>query len=88
MQRVLAIDDARAHAYYVSVQEFEREVLARLGEIDRTQAWLARRIGRSPSALHNYLTGRRPWPREVRLMVATLLDIKSDRTIVAAEVAA
>lgn len=59
---------------------FSREVLGRLAAMERSQAWLARKLNyKSPSALHYYVNEHRPWPRSVKVAVALVLDIRSER---------
>lgn len=52
-------------------------VLARLDELERTQAWLARRLGVGPMWLHRRLKGKTPWLVEDLDELARALDLEA-----------
>lgn len=68
----------------MDTQEFWKLVWGRLDAEERSMAWLARRIGLTRQALHNYSIGTRQTPPEVKARVAEYLDIRLDEVEVAA----
>lgn len=52
--------------------DLRRMVLARLSELDRSQAWLARQVGREQYVIHRWLHGH-PFPTQDRRWVAVAL---------------
>lgn len=53
-------------------------VSGRLQVAERSQAWLARRLGVSRSLVNQWMLGRTPAPSERQRQVAGLLDIRAD----------
>ncbi len=58
--------------------EFWERVIAELAAIERSQAWLARRVGRNPQTLNMYRKGRRPTPKGLRREIGLILGLKDE----------
>jgi hypothetical protein len=63
--------------------EFWTRALGRLQEMERSQAWLARRVGRTPQAINNYVKGHRPTPKSLQREVALILDLREEQVAAA-----
>lgn len=58
------------------MQEWWGKVSGRLEAMERTWAWLARRLGIDPSTLNKYKNGKHPTPERVRYAINLILGIK------------
>jgi hypothetical protein len=63
--------------------EFWELVIGRLTVMERSQAWLARRLGRNPQTINMYRKGHRPTPERLRREIALLLDIREQAEVAA-----
>ncbi len=61
------------------MDEFWQAALGRLEAMERTQAWLARRLGVSRQCVHRMVHGKDSTPKQTRRAVAVLLDIRTER---------
>lgn len=69
-------------AYYPCMQD-DSPILRRLRELDRTQGWLARKLGVSPSTVNRWIKGTKPLlphrRREISLILGvSVADIGTD----------
>lgn len=55
--------------------EFWESVVGRLAAMERSQAWLARRVGKLPTTLNNYRKGHRPTPERLKRDIALVLGL-------------
>jgi len=66
--------------------ELPGRILARLEELERNQAWLARKLEVDLSTVYRWLTGERPIPRRRLPKIAAVLGVHVEY-LEAAEVA-
>ena len=58
--------------------DFWADVQKRLDAEERTQAWLARRLGVTRSLINQYMLGRIPTPEARRTQVAQVMGMADD----------
>jgi DNA-binding transcriptional regulator YdaS (Cro superfamily) len=56
----------------------ESPILKRLGELDRTQSWLARRLGVTPSTVNRWIKGVDPIIPRRRRELALALGVRME----------
>ena len=56
-------------------EELSARILARLAELERNQAWLARKVDRDLSTVYRWLTNERPIPERQLARIADVLGL-------------
>jgi DNA-binding transcriptional regulator YdaS (Cro superfamily) len=69
------------------VQEIH-PIVARLRELDRSQSWLARKLGVTPSTVNRWIKGVQPMPARRQREMALVLGVRVEDITPKATVAA
>ena len=56
-------------------EDLSARILGRLAELERNQAWLARKVDRDLSTVFRWLTSERPIPERHLARIAEVLDL-------------